>query len=378
MNKKRIQFILVAILTASSLFFLIERGVLPGFSSKLSPQKSFKILGSVISLIREDYVSEPNPARTMEGAFKGMVGSLDVLSGYLSPESFELFKQRDDLTMKETGIILYKTFGSYPAVIGIIENSPAEKNGIEIGQYVSEINDKSTLTMSMLEANLSLKDEKKSSVNLKILKLDKHEEIVIEKAQLFEEMFSFVPEKKTSGILTVHKLNSSFTERVREKVLPLLDSEENPLILDLRNCHEGEIEESRKFINLFLTSDNIGHFERKKKVTEVLSCPDKPALDRFPLVIWANQATIGASEVIAGVLKKFKEAKVIGFQTLGLTAKKDLYLLSDESAIVLTSSVFHISEKEKIWNTGVTPDIKLKAEDISTKTYLQETYKLFL
>lgn len=232
--------------------------------------------------------------------------------------------------------------------------------------------------MSMLEANLSLKDKNSSSVNLKILNLDKHEEIVVEKALLFDEMFSFIPEKKTSGILKVHKLYSSFTERVRDKVLPLLDSKEKPLILDLRNCHEGEIEESIKFINLFLTSDNIGRFERKKKVTEILSCPEKPVLDNLPLVIWTNQATIGASEVIAGVLKEFKESKVIGFPTLGLTANRNVYLLSDESAVVLTSSVFNISEKDKIWNAGVKPDIKLKAKDLSTKAYLQETFNLFL
>jgi C-terminal peptidase prc len=378
MNKRRAQFFLVAILTAFSLFFLLERGVLPGFSLKLSPQKSFKILGSVISLIREDYVNKPNPSRTMEGAYKGMVGSLDVLSGYLSPASLELFKQQNDIAMKETGIILYKTFGSYPAVIGVIENSPADKSGIEVGQYISEINNNPTLSMSMLEANLALKDRTSSLVNIKILKMDMHEEIEIEKAQLFEEMFSFTPEKKTSGILKVHRLHSSFTERVKDKILPLLDSQKKPMILDLRNCHEGEIEESRKFINLFLHSDKIGHFEKKKKITEILSCPDEPVLERLPLIIWTNQATIGASEVIAGVLKKYKEAKIIGFPTLGLTAKKELYLLSDESGLILTSSVFHISEDDEVWNTGIKPDVKLKAKDLSTEAYLQETYKLFL
>ena len=104
----------------------------------------------------------------------------------------------------------------------------------------------------------------------------------------------------------------------------------------------------------------------------------KPALEKLPLFIWTNQATIGASEVIAGVLKKYKEAKIIGFPTLGLTAKKELYLLSDESALILTSSVFHISEDDKVWNTGIKPDVKLKAQDLSTEAYLQETYKLFL
>lgn len=373
MTRKRIKILLLTVLVFIFLFLLLEKNFLPGFLLKLSPNKDFELLGKVIQLIKNDYIEEANPAKTMKGAFKGMVDSLDVLSSYLDKESMLRYSQRKEANLNDIGIILYKRYGSFPQVIGIRENSPAEKKGIQIGDFISSMDGRSTLTMSMTEANLYLKDRDKKTIKLRIFKIEETKEVNIERTLLFAEPFSFAKAKGTSGILKIHQLYPPCVRKIREEIIPRLMPEKRTFILDLRDCHEGDIEESRKLINLFLKSPNIGYFETKGGTKEILSCPDDAELEKLPLVIWTNQATIGPAEAVAGVLKEFKRAKIIGLPTLGLVAKQNFFVLDDGSGLLLTSGIFHLKSGEKLWEKGITPDIRINEEDQTLSTYLKKS-----
>lgn len=373
MTKKRARILLFAVLAFIVLFFLLEKSFLPGLLSKLSPDRNFELLGKVIQLIKNDYIEEANPAKTMKGAFKGMVDSLDVLSSYLDKESVLKYSQRKEANLKDIGIVLYKRYGSFPQVIGIKENSPAEEKGIQIGDFISSLDGRSTLTMSMTEANLYLKDRDKKTVELRIFKREETKEVNIERTLLFEEPFSYTKTKGTSGILKIHQLYPPCVKKIREEIIPGLKREKRTFILDLRDCHEGEIEEAKKLINLFMKSPNIGYFETKGGTKEILSCPEDAELEKLSLVIWTNQATIGPAEAVAGVLKEFKGAKIIGLPTLGLVAKQNIFVLDDGSALLLTSGIFYLRSGEKLWEKGIKPDVKINGEDQSFSTYLKKS-----
>jgi carboxyl-terminal processing protease len=373
MTKKRARILLFSVLALVLLFFLLEKSFLPGLISKLSPDRNFELLGRVIQLIKTDYIEEANPDKTMKGAFKGMVDSLDVLSSYLDKESMLRYSQRKEANLKDIGIVLYKRYGSFPQVIGINENSPAEKKGIQLGDFISSLDGRSTLTMSMTEANLYLKNGDEKTIKLRILKREETKEVSVERTVLFEEPFSYAKAEGTSGILKIHQLYPPCVKKIEQEIIPRLKSEKRTLILDLRDCHEGEIGEARKLINLFLKSPNIGYFETKGGTKEILSCQEDAELEKLPLVIWTNQATIGPAEAVAGVLKEFKRGKIIGHPTLGLVAKQNIFVLDDGSGLLLTSGIFYLRSGEKLWEKGIKPDIKINGEDQSLSTYLKKS-----
>jgi len=373
MTKKRAKIILLTVFVAISLFFFLENNFFPGLLSKLSPSKNFELLRKVIQLIKNDYIEEANPAKTMKGAFRGLVDSLDILSCYLDKESVVKYSQRKEANLKGIGIVLYKRYGFFPQVIGIKENSPAKKKGIQIGDYISALDDRSTLMMSMTETNLYLKDRDKKTIKLRLFRRAETQEVSIERTLLFEEPFSYTTAEGTSGILKIHQLYAPCVRKIKEKIVPRLKPEKRILILDFRNCHEGDIGEARKLINLFLKAPKIGYFEKKGGTKEILSCPDDTELERLPLVIWTNQATIGPAEAVAGVLKEFKKAKIIGFPTRGLVAKQNFFALEDGTGLLLTSAIFHLRSGKKVWEIGIEPDIKIEKEDQSFSSYLKKS-----
>ncbi|HDT11896.1 MAG TPA: hypothetical protein ENN58_04075, partial [bacterium] len=141
-------------MAALSVFSLMEKKFLSGLISKQADDKNLRILRSVISLIKEDYVDTPDPSRTMDGSFKGLVDSLDGYSAYLEKDSINLFQARKNNHLYSPGLITFKRYGSFPVVIGLIEDSPAVKMGIKIGDTISALSGVSTLLMNMEEANL--------------------------------------------------------------------------------------------------------------------------------------------------------------------------------------------------------------------------------
>lgn len=373
MVKKKEKLFLIAILITVSLFFIIEKRFLPGITSRLSPYKSFELLGNVIGLVKRNYVEEVNPGKTMKGALKGLTDSLDILSSYLDKENAEKYSKQKNAALKDTGIIISQKLGTLPLVIGVIENSPAEKQGIEIGDTLSALDNRSTSVMSPAEVKLYLKDIDDKPVKLRILRGFGIREVNIERKLLFDRPFSFSEVKKTSGILKINYLYPPCVEMIQKDLLSTLKSSKKALVLDLRNCHEGGIDEALKLINLFLKADNVGTIEKKQGEGIILSSLEDAFLGKLPLAIWVNQATIGAAEVVAAVLQEIRQTKIIGIHTIGLAAKQELFPLEDGSALLLTTGIFRLRSGKKLWEKGVKPDIQLDLDNQSHSSYLKKT-----
>ena len=372
----RIRFILIPALLTVLLFVLLEKNFLPGLSGKNSSDDQFKLVGSVAYLIRDEYVEEPNPLKTMDGAFRGLVDSLDILSSYLDKKTVLKYEQRRDADLKEPGITLYKTYGSFPVIVGIKENSPAEKAGLKIGESVSVLNGRSTLPMSMIEANLLLKDKSTDPVMLKILRGADSEILSLERAAMPAKAFTYTAAEGTGGILNIRRLYQPCVNNLKEELLPTLKTKKKPLVLDLRNCAEGDIEEAANFIDMFVENSGSGYFENNQGIKETLALQTTTELANLPLIIWTNQATIGPAEAIAAVLKANRKAKVIGFQTPGLVSKQQFIPLNDGSGLLLTSAIFHLKKNKDFWEKGVEPDIKMDVEDRTSSAYLKATQEL--
>lgn len=376
MNKNKLKFILLSVLVAITLFFVIEREFLPGSSPQDSSENSFKILSYIISLIKDDYVEQPDPLRTMDGAFRGMVDSLDILSSYFDRGAAQRYKDRTQTDLKESGLILYKSYNSFPMVIGIKEGAPITANGPKVGDVIYALDGRSTLHMSMLEVNLYQKDPEAKPFAAKISQATEGEMILIERKLLVDSPFSYTKSDGLEGILTIHNFFPELVTQIRNGLLPQLKTQKQPLIIDLRNCHEGQMQEAIKFINLFLQKDNIGHLENKDGQKKILACPDTAELAELPLIIWTNQATIGPAEMVSQVLQLDRNAKIIGSRTPGLVAAQEYFAFEDGTGMLLTTDIFQPPVEDKFWLKGVKPDLKIDSKDQTLDIYIQETRKL--
>lgn len=376
MAKKQIRLILISLLVAAALFVLINKEFLPGLSSKSNPYKHYQLLSHVVSLIKGEYVEEPSPLETMEGAFKGLVDSLDIMSSYLDKSNVARYSQRQDQALQETGLILYKSYGTYPVVIGIKENSSAAASELKLGDSLNSINGALALTMSMLEANLYMQGMDDQPVKLEVIRAQKNEILELKKTIITTNAFTYTAAAGTSGILKIHALIPPVVDKIKSELIARLQNQQKPLVLDLRTCHKGTLAEAGRFTNLFIKRDKIGFLQKKAGQKQIFSCPEEALLKELPLIIWTDQATLGPAEMTAGALQRFAKARIIGTQTLGLVARQSLFLLEDGSGVLLTTGIFQLDAKEEFWLKGIKPDVLFSREDITSAKYLEETSKI--
>lgn len=373
MFTQRVRIVLITAVVTLSIFFLLERRFLPGVTAKGISPKGQELLARVVQLIKYDYLEEKDPAKTMEGAFKGLANSLDALSGYLDKDAVAKYAQQKESRLNETGIVLFKRAGMFPLVTGVVENSPADKKGLKAGDYLSTIDDRTTLLMSQMESSLALKAKDAAPVKVRVLRENSTLDLTVERTKLFNGPVSYHGAEGTRGILKVHYLFPPCVGEIKKAIGPHLKTSKGPLVLDFTNCAEGDLEEARKLINLFLKADAIGFMEKKAGAKVPFACLDEAAFKDIPFSVWINQATMGPAEAVAGVLQEFKTAKVIGLPTFGAVAQLDFFPLADGSGLVLTSGVFHLNSGTKLFGEGLKPDITLEVGDQSQATFLKKT-----
>ncbi len=227
MRSPRLRLAFLTACVGLCLFFVLERSFLPGVPQRAS-FKGFDLLGAVARLVRNDYIEERDPARTMEGACRGLIDTLDPVSSYFGRDATAKYLRRES-RWADIGIVLFKrSHGLFPQVAGLVEGSPADKAGVRLGDAVSAMDGRGTLDMSSLEANLYLKDLEQKPVVLKVIRDDQTLEVTVSRALLHAEPFTFTTEG-AFAVLEVHGLYAPGVDDIRAKVVPLLKARKIPL-----------------------------------------------------------------------------------------------------------------------------------------------------
>jgi len=375
MRIPKYRVVLLTVLAAAFLLFATQMGLLPWKASQSSPRTGFRLLDELFELIRNDYLEERDPVQTAEGSCRGMVNALDPLSAYLGRDLSARPRAR---TYKETepGLIVFKKYGMFPQVVGVVEDSPAAKSGVLLGDLVSAIDHRNTLSMSMTEINLLLEGTDETPVLLKVLRGNESVQLSVPRARLFSQPFTWSRPPGRPPVLAIHDFPAGLVADVAKDVLPAIRSRKRPFVLDLRNCFGGEIEAAREFANLFLKADDVGSFEKKGGIREPVACPAAAEAGGPPFAIWANSATMGPAELVAGILQEVGKVKIIGVPTPGVVGRTQRFILKDESSVLLTSAVFSLPSGRSLWGQGLKPDVAVPIDGQSEKAYLAKTLPL--
>jgi carboxyl-terminal processing protease len=369
----RTRLLSIGALAAGVLFFWVARQIRPSPAAAALPQTGADLTEAVVRLIRADYVEEPNAKATMEGGFRGMIGSLDVLSGYLDADAA---RKRADAALPgylDIGLILFKRASTFPLVVGVIEGSPADKAGLQAGDTVSAIDDASTILPGLSEIRLLLKSTEAKPVKIRIIRGNATQDISVPRGKVYGKPFVFSAQAGTAGILSLAHFHPPLIDELRKALPEVLKDGTRPLVIDLRYAFEGDIEEARRFVNLFVQAEAAGRFEMKDGAQEALACPDPAPFAAQPLVLWVSHATMGPAEIAAACLRELRGAKVVGALTPGLTARQKAFPLSGGDELLLTTGVFATASGAKVWSKGLTPDVKVDAPVSDRKAYLDKT-----
>jgi carboxyl-terminal processing protease len=338
--------------------------------ARASDDKAFHALtvySEVLEHIQRDYVDDPNMHQVTSGALHGLLDSLDPQSAYLSPLEYADYKEKSANHAKASaGIALTKRFG-YIGVVAVLPDSPAQKAGLHIGDLMESIAGFTTSQMALDQAQVLLTGESGAVVKLSVIRRGKAEpqDMEITLAKLAPPK---IVEDKIQGdiaYLHVRSFDPGTTKQIREKLVQFEHQGEHKLILDLRDCAFGDIQEGISTAQLFVPSGTITTL-KGQTISPVVSSADglKVAWSQ-PMTVLIGNGTDGAAEILAGAIADNHRGDTIGSRTYGTASMQKLVQLDDGSALILTVATYFTPGGKEIPAEGVTPTVELKSTDDS-------------
>lgn len=326
--------------------------------------KSLDTFSKVLFLVERDYVEKVDDQELVYGAIKGLLGTLDPYSVFLTPDIYKELKV--DTVGQFGGVGLEVTLeNGILTVVSPIEDTPAEKAGIQPGDKILKINNKSTKGMNLADAVRRMRGIKKSKVTLTLYRegIKKPFDIQVERDVI---QVKSVKAKMLPGGIAYLRL-TNFQERTSEELKNNIQKlrQESPeaikaFILDLRNNPGGLLEEAIAISDFFLSKGKIVSTKGRSGFNEENVATLESTDLKEPVLVLLNQGSASASEIVAGALQDNKRAKVLGAKSYGKASVQTVIDLGEDTGLKLTIAKYYTPSGKSISGEGIKPDFPVK------------------
>jgi len=325
-----------------------------------------RLIAEVMERVRRDYVEIIDDKELMNSAIRGMVAGLDRHSEFLSADEYR--EIRDSTSGKYSGVGLeVSTQNGAILVIAPIDDTPAQRAGIETGDEIVEIDGVSVRNDGLNAAIEKMRGHAGTPVTIGVHRdsfddpltfhLTRQKiQVASVRHEILEPAYGYV---RLSQFVegTANELASAIDE-MTDDVQELTGDMLAGLVIDLRNNPGGILDSAVEVSDLFLDEGIIvtaagrtpeSRFRRVADVGDIM--------DGGAVVVLVNGGSASASEIVAGALQDHGRALIVGTTTFGKGLVQTVMPLSRGRAIKLTTSHYYTPSGDSIHEIGIQPDV---------------------
>ena len=319
-------------------------------------------------IIDKYYLGDIDEEKLKEGAIAGYIKGLDdEYTEYISKE--DMADYMADATGNFVGVGVYMvqdTEANKIMVLSPIKGSPAEKAGLQPGDYIIAVDGITYTGEQMTEASNKIKGEAGTTVKLQIQRKDETLDIELTRENIKVNPVEGEVLENNIGYIEFSSFDDGTAEEFKTKFEELQGKGIKSLIIDLRNNGGGIVDEALEIANYILDKDSVILYEVDKNNNETVEKTTDDPIINMPIVILTNENTASSSEILAGALKDHKKATIVGEKTYGKGVIQRLLTLPDGSGLKITSEKYLTPNRTEINKVGIEPDEKVELPETVT------------
>jgi len=339
------------------------------------------LFGKVFERIREEYIEEVSTKDLVEAAINGMLTSLDPHSSYLAPDDFEDMRTQTKGEFGGLGIEVTQDEG-YIKVITPMDDTPAFDAGIEAGDFITSVDGKSLLGLTLNEAVDLMRGPVGSEIIITVVREGFDDPFDV---SIIRDIIKITAVKSRrvgdSIVLRISAFNKQTYPNLKNGLSKEIKaagglSNVNGIVLDLRNNPGGLLSEAISVSDAFLDKGEIVSTRGRNLNDSKRYNARRGDLSKGkPIVVLINNGSASASEIVAGALQDHKRAVIVGQKSFGKGSVQTIIPVQGEGAMRLTTSRYYTPSGRSIQALGVSPDIIVKqpSRKPNKKTDSEET-----
>ena len=323
------------------------------------------LLQTYRELIDKYYLGEVNEEDLKEGAVRGYIEGLgDPYTEYISKEEMEEYMQ--DTLGNYVGIGIYMTTNTkngHIVVLATMKGSPAENAGLKSGDEIIGVDGEDCTTKNSTEVSNKIKGEEGTTVKLEILRDNQTLTFEVKRENIKVNPVEGKVVNDNIGYIKFTSFDETTAEDFKTTYEQLASQNIQSLIIDLRNNGGGLVDQAVDIADYFLEKGQVVIYEVDKNGNEEAEMSENDPIINMPVVILTNENTASASEILAGSLKDYGKATIVGTTTYGKGVIQQILSFKDGSGLKITTEEYQTPNHNKINKIGIEPDEVVELPD---------------
>lgn len=359
--KTIIAVLLIAIISSISTLGLIYYAL--GFN-----EQGFSNLMRFITayrFIETKYVNDTDDVKLIDGAIDGMVKSLnDPHSNYLSPKMYKTLMEQTEGSFAGIGVVMGMDNEQKIHIVGIMENSPGQKAGLQEGDEILAVDGVPVTQMAFDEVAAHVRGQAGTDVVLTIMHDNANQDITITRDNIKLKTVGHKMLDNNIGYIQIVSFSEDTANEFNEAYNDLKNQGMKALVLDLRNNPGGLlttcVEIAKKLVPKGEIVSIVDKQGNKETYSSSLEAPE------YPLAVLINKNSASASEILSGAIQDTKAGTIIGNTSYGKGSVQTILPMFEDDAVKLTIAKYYTPSGRSIDGTGITPDIEINLDENAT------------
>ena len=290
-----------------------------------------------------------------------MNGINDKYAVYYTAKEYSEKQSVEKGTLTGIGVtVVNDTSSGYARIIRLYDNSPAAEAGMQVGGFITAINDESTRNItSTARLTSKLLGEEGTTTTITYLTPDRQEQQLnlVHSNYKTPSIYTRQMVADTCGYIRIDAFTSGTASEFKAAVDELLQQGANSLVFDLRDNTGENLNAALVAADYCVPSGEIAKQQDRDGNVTVLRMSDETQIN-VPIVCLVNGSTAGSAELFANALRKMAGATLVGTKTAGKgVVMSDAQSFSDGSAAYITVGLL-LDNEDQTWNEeGLRPDI---------------------
>lgn len=290
-----------------------------------------------------------------------MNGINDKYAVYYTAKEYSEKQSVEKGTLTGIGVaVVNDTSSGYARIIRLYDNSPAAEAGMQVGGFITAINDESTRNItSTARLTSKLLGEEGTTTTITYLTPDRQEQQLnlVHSNYKTPSIYTRQMVADTCGYIRIDAFTSGTASEFKSAVDELLQQGANSLVFDLRDNNGENLNAALVAADYCVPSGEIAKQQDRDGNVTVLRMSDETEIN-VPIVCLVNGSTAGSAELFANALRKMAGATLVGTKTAGKgVVLSDAQSFSDGSAAYITVGLL-LDNEDQTWNEeGLRPDI---------------------